>query len=302
VSYDESDAARDDFIDKLREELYPEHRDQAITEFTKECLQRYYLSKRDVLSGPMCLLKQSHSLAKVDHHAAALVFAFASIEMLLKSALMTPIVAGLIHNQSLAEPLADFLLGRLTALSRLKRLAFPIVLQHANIDLRTLKRAGSRQTLWEEIVTIESARNAIIHTADLSEERLFATAMSLAEFTLDNLFTAVLYYVGLHLHGNEICDVTSIVICSDKARPSLPLKALLPSPTLVELRHYLSAYEPQFAYVLFLPAREIKYRLEDDKLIISYINPLVGKEGVRTMLEKRASELYQRPITVEFRD
>ena len=94
MSYDESDAARDDFIDALREELYPEHRDQAVAEFTTECLQRYYLSNRNALSRPLYFLREAHSL-RAEHHAAALIFAFASIETLFKSSLLTPIVAGL---------------------------------------------------------------------------------------------------------------------------------------------------------------------------------------------------------------
>ena len=43
MSYDESDAAWDEFYDRMSEELYPDHKDQAITEFTEERLQSYYL-------------------------------------------------------------------------------------------------------------------------------------------------------------------------------------------------------------------------------------------------------------------
>jgi hypothetical protein len=92
------------FIDHLSRELYPEHRDQAVSEFTSECLQRFYLANRDSLKGPLYLLKEAQSLAE-GHFSAALVFAFASMEMLLKSVLMKPLVAGLVHNMSLANPL-----------------------------------------------------------------------------------------------------------------------------------------------------------------------------------------------------
>lgn len=39
MSYDEHDAALDEFYDYMDKELYPEHREQAISEFTEERLR-----------------------------------------------------------------------------------------------------------------------------------------------------------------------------------------------------------------------------------------------------------------------
>jgi hypothetical protein len=39
MSYDENDAAMDEFYDQISRELYPDHRDQAISEFTQERLK-----------------------------------------------------------------------------------------------------------------------------------------------------------------------------------------------------------------------------------------------------------------------
>jgi len=299
MSYDEQDAARDEFIERLSNELYPEHRDQAVTEFTQECLQRFYRANRDSLLRPLNLLREAQWLAE-DHRAAALVFAFASMEILLKSALLTPIVAGLVHTDTLAKPLVEFLLGRLTGWDRLKILLFPIVKEHAGIDLSSFKRTGSSQTLWAEIKSVEKARNKILHSGDVSDEQLFTLAIALAEFTLDDLFTSVLDYVQLHLHDDQICDVPGTKICPDRARPSIPLKPPAPSADLSEFRHYLHSQEPSIAGLLSL-GKETQLQFESDKLIITSRYDFALKDR-KELLERIASELYRRPIAVEFRN
>ncbi|WP_169709471.1 hypothetical protein [Deferrisoma camini] len=49
MSYDEQDAAMDEFYDQISKELYPEHKEQAIEEFTQEKLKSYYLQNPGVM-------------------------------------------------------------------------------------------------------------------------------------------------------------------------------------------------------------------------------------------------------------
>jgi hypothetical protein len=116
---------------------------------------------------------------------------------------------------------------------------------------------------------------------------------------LDDLFTAVLNYVGLHLHGDHICDVSGTKICADRPRPSIPLKCPTPSATLSEFRRYLISQEPSIASSLFLD-KETRLQLENDRLIITSQYSFLARSR-EEVLEKVASELYRRPITVEFR-
>ncbi len=300
MSYDEQDAAYDDFIEKLSNDLYPDHRDQAISEFTTKCLQRFYLANREVLNGPLVLLREAQSLAD-SHPAAALTFAFASMESLLKSALLRPIVAGLVHSESLAEILANFLLGRLTGLDRMKKLLLPIVEEHGGFVLTSFKREGSNKTLWEEMVAVEKVRNAVLHGGDFSDATgLLSVAIPLAWFAIDEIFLAVLDEVGLHIHDESICEIPGTKICPDKPRPSVPSKPPTPSAGLSEFRWYVSRQEPSLASSLSL-GEQTELELHGDELVIrSRYNFLV--ERSKGLLEKLASDLYRRPTTVRFQD
>jgi len=50
MSYTEEDAKWDEFWDQMSRELYPEHKEQAIEEFTTERLQSFYLKNPDILA------------------------------------------------------------------------------------------------------------------------------------------------------------------------------------------------------------------------------------------------------------
>ncbi|MGD0073220.1 MAG: hypothetical protein ABSD31_02635 [Candidatus Binataceae bacterium] len=299
MSYNESDEMQDEFIDEISRELYPEHRDQAIAEFTKECLQRFYLANRGILLGPLRLFREAQKLTD-EHHAAALVFAFASIETLLKSALLKGAVTGLVHNQSLAGPLADFLFGRLTGLERVKKLLFPVVKQHAGIDLATFKRDGSSNSIWDEILAIQQARNSVLHRGDFScLGQSLPIAILVAQFTTDVLFPAVLAYVGLHLHEELICDIRGIELCADKPLPSLPLQPPTPSATLSEFREYLRLQESGVSF--FFDWDRSKLELDGDKLTLYCTSSFLCGEGVKQRLERAAFQLYRKRIAIEFR-
>lgn len=49
MSYDPEDAAMDEFYDLISKELYPEHKEQAIEEFTDDKLKSYYQDNPDVM-------------------------------------------------------------------------------------------------------------------------------------------------------------------------------------------------------------------------------------------------------------
>ena len=74
MSYDPSDAAWDEFYDRMSEELYPDHKDQAIAEFTEERLQSFYLRQPNVMRPAVDAIQEGKRLQKNGHHSAALVF------------------------------------------------------------------------------------------------------------------------------------------------------------------------------------------------------------------------------------
>ena len=62
MSYDESDAQWDAMMDAASEALYPEHAERAISEFTTERLQSFYMANRDVARPPFATLAKARAL------------------------------------------------------------------------------------------------------------------------------------------------------------------------------------------------------------------------------------------------
>jgi hypothetical protein len=83
MSYDENDAARDDFYEQISRELYPDHKQQAIEEFTADRLRSYYVKNPGVMRPAVDAVQEAKALLAVGRHSPALVFSASAIELLL---------------------------------------------------------------------------------------------------------------------------------------------------------------------------------------------------------------------------
>lgn len=162
MSYDETDAAWDDLYDKISEELYPEHKDQAITEFTKDRLQSFYLKNPKVMRPAVDAIQEGNSLQENGHNSAALVFFVSAVEILLKATLLRPVIYGLVHNEALAEIIVKNALGQ-TGFRRYEGLLSKIFQEHAGMELSSVNRKSSSKSLLDECRDIQDIRNKIIH-------------------------------------------------------------------------------------------------------------------------------------------
>lgn len=152
----------DYLYDEYMDELYKEHAEEAIAEFTAERLQSYYI-RHPLLCEPTAkALSEARSLSE-QHSSAALVFAFISIETAVKKVLLKPVVYGLIHDESTADLVTEFMFWRIRISKKFKNLLFNILAAHGGIDLRVFKRETSRATLWEEIRVVQNVRHRIVH-------------------------------------------------------------------------------------------------------------------------------------------
>lgn len=173
MSYDLYDAQQDEYKDELysnieeelREELYVEHRDQAIEEFIFERMQSYYRLKPDLAVNAINFLNKSKKSVDTDP-TISLIYAAISIEVLIKSVLLKPVVYGMVHNELAADMISNGLLKQ-SGIDRFKDLVFNVI--DENIDLGCLikdyKRNMSKVTLWQERDLIQNKRNKIMHTA-----------------------------------------------------------------------------------------------------------------------------------------
>lgn len=202
MSYDEYDAAYDQWISDLYEEFKPE----VISEFTVERLQSYYLTNPMLAEAPRRALIDASSLFSAKFYSASFVFAQISTETAIKHVVLKPVIYGLVHSASTAEFIAELALSH-TGINRFHDVLFKILLEHAKLDLGNFRRDGVKVTLWEEIKNLQGIRNRVLHRADLVGKIEAELSMKVALEVLDKIFPALMNGIHLHIHdGVRICD------------------------------------------------------------------------------------------------
>ena len=162
MSYTEDDAARDAFYEEISQELYPEHKEQAIEEFTRERLRSFYIQHPDVMRPAVDALREGMALYEAEHHSAAVVFFASAIELLLKATLLRPVVYGLVHRDGLAEIIVDQTLGP-APFNRYQKLMAHLFVELAGIDIKVVSRDSVSMPLLSECTEIQKLRNNIVH-------------------------------------------------------------------------------------------------------------------------------------------
>ncbi len=159
-------------MDSLAEELYPEHKEQAIDEFIDDRLKSYYLKNNEIAVNAILFIKKAKELVSSDP-TASLLYSSIATEVVLKSILLKPVVFGLVHTESLAELVSSMLLKQ-SGVDRFKKLVFSILESHIEFDggIENYKRDGCKINLWNERAEIQKVRNNIMHqTQECSEEQ-----------------------------------------------------------------------------------------------------------------------------------
>ena len=162
MTYDAQDAARDAMYEAMSEELYPDHKVQAIAEFTGERLQSYYVAHPDVMRPAVDANREGRRLQESGHAAAAVVFFVTAIELLLKATLLKPVVHGLVHSEGLAEIIVQQALGQ-SGFDRYSKLLAKLFDELVHLDIGTIRRTGALKPLLSECTDQQTLRNAIIH-------------------------------------------------------------------------------------------------------------------------------------------
>ncbi|MEE7627270.1 hypothetical protein V3O24_13955 [Methylobacter sp. Wu8] len=185
MSYDENDAAMDAFYDEMREQLYPE----IINDFTSERLQSYFLSYPEAAKPAYLALEESLRLRDAGFFSAAFLFAVIATEVAVKTALLKPIVHGLIHNLPTSTLITDLVVRN--GLDRIENLLFESLNSVANIDLNSFCRPTSDQKLWSEIKDLQKKRDHLVHRAQMPSSTEAEIAISVASAVLETVFPIV---------------------------------------------------------------------------------------------------------------
>lgn len=196
MSYDEHDAAADEFYDQISKELYPDHKEQAISEFTEERLRSFYVKSPFVMRPAVDSLQQGKRLLSLEQEAPALVFFVSAIELLLKSTLLKPVVYGLVHHEPLAEIIVRHTLGQ-SGFDRYEGLLSELFLGLAKMNIKDIKREGSEERLLDECKKLQKIRNDIIHRGEKCSKSDAELAMEVSVAVFELIVRPMLYSLGL---------------------------------------------------------------------------------------------------------
>lgn len=203
MSYDPLDAAWDEAYERMSQELYPEHKEQAIAEFTRSRLKSYYVDHSDVLIPAIRMFKESKAMADAGHNGAALIFAASATELFLKAALLRPVVYGFVHSEGLADLIVNTTLSQ-TGFKRYKQLLSELFLELINVNLLSIKRPSSTLPLLEEASEIQVQRNKILHQGvEISAEEA-QLGISVATEVFNRILVEVLSALGFSLQKGGI--------------------------------------------------------------------------------------------------
>lgn len=200
MSYDEQDAARDEFYDQISRELYPDHKQQAIEEFTAERLRSFYVKYPNVMQPAVDAIQEAKALLAASRHSPALVFSASAFELLLKATLLRPVVFGLVHHNALAEIIVQRVVGRQTDIGRYEGLLSRLFDSLARIDLSSIIREGATSTLMKEAKDLQSLRDTILHQgaqcSPADAEKAFLVAVAIYEKIVVPMLRALQLTVG----------------------------------------------------------------------------------------------------------
>ena len=194
------DAAWDQMWDQMSVELYPEHKEQAIEEFTTERLQSFYLRNPDILTPGIGMYIEARKLEK-NHPLASYVFATSAIELFLKSSLLKPVVYGLVHNESLSEIIVETAFSS-SGFERYKKLLSGLFSELVGIDIKKIKSVGSDRVLLQEASDVQAKRNKIIHQGIVVDGSDAKFAIGVAYGVLHKIINPLLLSIGLWMDKN----------------------------------------------------------------------------------------------------
>lgn len=188
------DIAREEWFAEIHESISAE----AIEGFTSGRLRSYYVQNPSLAENVFAIYREARAVAPTSH-TAALVLYTAVIEVALKTTVLKPVIYGLVHNESIAELVSDLVVKN-NGLDRFKDILSKILGQYSDIDFDNYKIDGHVKTVWEEIATVQKARNAVSHRAEPATEKMATLSKEIATLIIVEFLQGVLGELGLELH------------------------------------------------------------------------------------------------------
>ncbi|QIK19217.1 hypothetical protein [Ralstonia pseudosolanacearum] len=207
MSYTEQDAAIDEMYARISEELYPEHKEQAVSEFTADRLRSYYLANPMVMRPAVEALQEVKRLQANGHSSAVVVFCATAIELFLKATVLQPIVHGLVHSPGLADVIVKYAVGQ-TGFDRYRDLLSRLFQELAELDITKVARDGSKSALMDESRKVQELRNDIIHKGLFCDHVAAEHAINVAVAVYERIVGPMLGALGLTVVSKGRIELT----------------------------------------------------------------------------------------------
>jgi hypothetical protein len=211
MSYDEADAWEEAEMEAMYEQVtsdpavkqqfYEQLYDEIVKDFTDNRLRSFYEEQPDVAAPAIDALEEAKKFLP-HQDTAAFIFGYIAAEVGLTSALLKPIVHGLVHSETAAALITKLAIKHSD--ENFTKILLDLLAAHGHVDPRTYKRGGSPQTLWEELKNVRTKRNRVFHQAERASHVDAALAINVAALVGD-LFPTVVANLGLHFHGTRVC-------------------------------------------------------------------------------------------------
>jgi hypothetical protein len=200
MSYDEHDAAMDAFYERMSDELYPEHKEQAIDEFIEERMHSFYLKNSNIIQPPIDCYHHANELMDVSTSCALIMYTTA-IELFLKSVLLKPVLYGMIHNEHIANMIVDISTNQ-TGFSRYSKLLSALCLFAAGTKLSDIE-GMTKKPILIEAEEVQRIRNRVIHQGYVATSNEMKMAKNNAHLILLDVVEPVLNNMNLVIGTNN---------------------------------------------------------------------------------------------------
>ena len=194
--------------DAYFEELYRQHYDEAISEFTNERLQSFFIANPTAPRPPIYLLREARAIQASCPSGCVALGASAS-NVAIKNLYLRPLVHGLVHSTTAASLIAELTISQM-GIGRFRKLLTQIMKDIAAVDLRTFARSGASQALLDELRSVQDTRNRVLHRGEAATACEAELAVAVAACILEDLFPALARGLGFHLHeDSRLCSEPS---------------------------------------------------------------------------------------------
>ena len=200
MSYDEQDAALDDFYDQMSKELYSEHKEQAIDEFIEMRMRSYFLMHPEIINTPMECFRHATECSDISPRSAVVLFTTA-MELYLKSVLLKPVLYGMIHNENVAALIVETTTKQ-SGLSRYNKLLTLLCNQAAGVNLSDIDQLDWKSR-FAEVEETQSVRNRIVHQGYQATQHEAEKARNVAVNILTRMVEPVLKSLNLTIDDSD---------------------------------------------------------------------------------------------------